>query len=232
MENCDFYDALYKSLDDEDDNENKCLITNMPLLDDCITLDCNHTFNYKSIYAEAFKQKTKNNAIEIYTKSIYFKCPYCRKPQEKLLPFVDTVDTPLVYGINTLDIKYDANILNIVADKGKHGKCAYTWENLITNEVVLCPNTYVTVLKEDNKCYCYNHKYIALKEINKKAKMILKAELKKAKEELKIKAHAEKIQINSPCAQLLKTGPNKGNMCGCRTHKDNLCLRHFNLQNK
>jgi hypothetical protein len=226
-----FYDALYKSLDDVDDDDNKCLITDMPLLDDYITLDCNHKFNYNSIYTEAYKQKTKNNAIEIVNKSDYFKCPYCRKVQEKLLPFVDTIETPLVYGINTLDIAYDTTS-TVATDKGKHGKCAYTWENLITDEVVLCSNTYVTLLKEDNKCYCYSHKYLVLKGINKNAKMVLKAEQKKEKDELKLKAHAEKMKINNPCEQLLKSGPNKGAACGCRMYKDNLCMRHFNLQHK
>ena len=234
MENNDFYDALYKSLDDEDDNENKCLITNMPLEDDYITLDCNHKFNYNSIYTEAYKQKTKNNAIEIYNKSIYFKCPYCRKVQDKLLPIVDKPDTPLVYGINTLDMKYNVNVINSTDTPnihGKHGKCEYTWENLITNEIVLCTNTFVSPLKEDNKCYCYSHKYLALKDFNKKTKMILKSEQKKAKDELKLKAHAEKMKINDPCIQLLKTGPNKGDVCGCRAHAEHLCLRHFNIQN-
>ena len=233
--NNDFYDALYKSLDDEDDTENKCLITNLPLLDDCITLDCDHKFNYKSIYTEAYKQKTKNNAIELPNKSVYFKCPYCRKIQEKLLPFVDTIETPLVYGINTLDVKYDVSAINTINskfDQGKHGKCEYTWNNLITNEIVLCSDTYVILLKEDNKCYCYSHKYLVLKEINKNAKLALKVEQKKLKDEIKLKAKAEKNKINNPCVQLLKTGPNKGDVCGCRTHKDNLCLRHFNLQNK
>ena len=52
----DFFAELYKSLDDkellektEEDN-NKCLITNQPLTDKFVELNCGHKFNYVALY--------------------------------------------------------------------------------------------------------------------------------------------------------------------------------------
>ena len=54
--NVNFYDELYKSLDEpEDGNDlNVCLITNKPLENDCISLSCNHKFNYDAIYNDIY----------------------------------------------------------------------------------------------------------------------------------------------------------------------------------
>ena len=48
----DFYEELYKSLDIEETNEkteednNLCLITNQPLTEKSVELNCGHKFNY------------------------------------------------------------------------------------------------------------------------------------------------------------------------------------------
>jgi hypothetical protein len=34
------------------------------------------------------------------------------------------------------------------------------------------------------------------------------------------------------CMEILKSGPNKGNYCGCKILKDNMCKRHFDLKQK
>ena len=33
-------------MDDVDDDENNCKISGSPLIDNCVTLECNHKFNY------------------------------------------------------------------------------------------------------------------------------------------------------------------------------------------
>jgi len=88
----------------------------------------------------------------------------------------------------------------------------------------------------------------------KKEKEVEKANIKKQKleEKLKLKEeNAKKPRItknNTPnlnenvivssenplnkCNQILKTGQNKGQQCGCKVFKDNLCTRHYNLTNK
>ena len=54
-----FYEELYKSLDTNDDNNSNevCQITGMPLIDKYVTLECGHKFNYDAIYTEIHKQK-------------------------------------------------------------------------------------------------------------------------------------------------------------------------------
>ena len=34
------------------------------------------------------------------------------------------------------------------------------------------------------------------------------------------------------CSVILKTGQKKGKVCGCKITNDNLCARHYNLNNK
>ena len=109
-----FYEELYKSLDNNDDNDNDndnntnkeednknvCQITNLPLLDHYITLECSHKFNYDSIYKEICNQKYvfRSYSVETLTSSEYqkfkdsgkdyfIKCPYCRCIQFTLLPY-------------------------------------------------------------------------------------------------------------------------------------------------
>ena len=103
----------------------------------------------------------------------------------------------------------------------------------------------------DNKYYCKLHKAEIIKyykniEKQEKKKIIAENKLKeklekqKAKEELKKTKHATKINnlsenlvlsitndLQLGCVQILKTGPNKGNPCGCKILSDNLCKRHF-----
>ena len=42
---------LQESYDEPDNNCEKCLISNEPLQDNCINLECNHKFNYKHIWS-------------------------------------------------------------------------------------------------------------------------------------------------------------------------------------
>ena len=96
----------------------------------------------------------------------------------------------------------------------------------------------------DNKPYCCMHKKEMIKyykhlekvkatEEKKKAKQLAKQlalEEKKAKQTTKGQqtiATGENITIGEMgCLQTLKTGPNKGNQCGCKIFANNLCKRH------
>ena len=64
--NCiDFYSELKKELSvDSTNKEQCCLITQMPLSDNYITLECNHKFNYLPLYNEVVKQKACLNSLE------------------------------------------------------------------------------------------------------------------------------------------------------------------------
>lgn len=121
--NINFYDELYKSLDDDDtdiaDNAKVCKITELPLKDNYVTLKCNHVFNYDAIYTEICKQKFDfktytnesllPNDFKLWKQSgcdYYIRCPYCRNIQTELLPYYE--DTPFIkrYGVNTTDTSY------------------------------------------------------------------------------------------------------------------------------
>lgn len=84
------------------------------------------------------------------------------------------------------------------------------------------------------------------KQLEKEEKKQVKEQLKKTKTKLKSenvilnfsKENAENVEnaenaVNIElCNKLLKNGSNKGNYCGCKIYKENLCKRHYNLENK
>ena len=107
----------------------------------------------------------------------------------------------------------------------------------------------------DEKCYCWKHKKLMVKKYvsdkKNKAKEELKKSKLKAKEEAKLKAKEEKalekankknssqnvvlgaaeiLVENSEiigCQSILKTGINKGQLCGCKIVSENMCKRHL-----
>lgn len=100
----------------------------------------------------------------------------------------------------------------------------------------------------DSKCYCYKHKLSMIKQYKTEMQIKEKIALKKAKEEEKQKLKEEKVKAKLlekenkknknknvvltndttvyGCIQILKTGINKGNQCGCKIYANNLCKRH------
>ena len=82
------------------------------------------------------------------------------------------------------------------------------------------------------------------KENTKLAKLEIKvAKIAKAENAKTIKTNKINKQQNTNntiidsyeqlvCTQILKTGANKGEKCGCKLFQDNLCTRHYNLNNK
>jgi hypothetical protein len=115
--NLNFYDELFKSLDnDSDDEDNLCLITGLPLTDKIITLECNHKFNHEPLYKEICKQKfeyktyttdilTKQDKLKFTNSSLdyFIKCPYCRNIQFTILPYYEELGLEKKYGVNSLD---------------------------------------------------------------------------------------------------------------------------------
>ena len=64
--NIDFFEELYKSLDNEenlDEDTNTCLITNQSLTDKFIQLQCGHKFNYVPLFLDIKNQNIKNKCI-------------------------------------------------------------------------------------------------------------------------------------------------------------------------
>ena len=156
--NIDFYSLLNKEISSSNiidtsnntqptSNYNICLLTNLPLKDNFIKLDCSHSFNYIALYNEVTSQKKFSCLETTFLKANHIKCPYCRSITEKLLPFIPYpnvisrkwVNTPSKYSINLFQCEWTHS-----SGKNKNHICssklAYKWNN----------NTY---------CYKHHNKY-------------------------------------------------------------------------
>jgi len=199
-----FYDELYKSLDDqEEDSSGRCLITNKPLEEDCVVLDCNHKFNYDAIYNDIFNHKKKYNSMEKNSiKANELRCPYCRTIQKHLLPLKDGYKK--VHGVNYFD-ENQAFMTTTYEYKTNYivGNCNYKLNTHNTNNIIHisneiieneCPNKYVKLLPADGKHYCIKHYSVAFYNIIKANKQKEKEEKKAAILLQKIKAKEENMK--------------------------------------
>ena len=307
-----FFNELYKSLDIEEnefkteDDNNLCLISNHPLIEKHIVMDCGHKFNYIPLFLDIKNHKQKFNNMEggvSHLKNDEIRCPYCRKKQKGVLPYYEELSLIKINGVNYIDV--DNNQTCKVTSEYIY--CQYLKENpaydpsgnepVETNcinkgncKFLKCFNIgsqikysnskgVVNYNFGDDKYYCYTHKKELIKiykkekndkdkEEAKKAKEEAKEAAKKAKEEIKNNKKEEKevlkisskiknlekmsnilinidnentvigtinIVENNPnqlCSVILKTGQNKGKICGCKITNNNLCSRHYNLNNK
>jgi hypothetical protein len=206
--NIDFFEELYKSLDNEEDldeDTNTCLITNQLLTDKFIQLQCGHKFNYIPIFLDIKNHKQKFNSLEGNSTRLdnnEIRCPYCRNKHSGVLPFYEEFGYAKINGVN----HYDPSV------KGYQGysykQCEYLSLNpnydpsgnlqMETNKnntgnvkffVCYASGSKINIenseLNNDNKCYCYKHKNIVIKAHNKKIS-------EKAKEEAKAKKLLEK----------------------------------------
>lgn len=274
--NIDFFEELYKSLDNEenlDEDTNTCLITNQLLTDKFIQLQCGHKFNYVPLFLDIKNHKQKFNALEGNSTRLdnnEIRCPYCRNKHSGVLPYYEEFGYAKINGVN----HYDPSV------KGYQGysykQCEYLSLNpnydpsgnlqMETNKnntgnvkffVCYASGSKINIenseLNNDNKCYCYKHKNIVIKDHNKKIsekakeeakakklleKQLAKEEKTKAKEEKEKAKELKKKNKNViigvetvGCIEILKSGLNKGKPCGCNIIIDNLCNRHFKIKN-
>ena len=211
--NIDFFSELYKSLDEEED-QNKteldntlCLITNKPLVDKFVELTCGHKFNYLPLYNDIYNHKKKFNNMEGPVSSLKIneiRCPYCRKKQQGVLPYYSELISEKINGVNFYD---ESLVLNKCISQPKpvyfFGKCEFIIqkpksqsENQEENHV--CSVTYVTTLECNNKTYCWSHSGIMSKRIEREQQ-------KKMKDEAKQKEKEDKQKIKETEKLLKKT---------------------------
>ena len=204
----DFFNELYKSLDlndNDDDDNNKCLITNELLKDRYITLNCNHKFNYIPLFYDIYNHKIKFNSLEGSSSRLHsneIRCPYCRVKQEGVLPYYEDLISKKVNGVNF----YDPNLKQQSNSNYNSHKCEYklinenydpTKPESQTNSKYLqsCGHYYGTQISlynnlnplepityGDSNYYCYTHK----KEMIKKYKIQKKEKEKEEKKQAKI----------------------------------------------
>jgi len=224
--NLSFYEELYKSLDEGPQKDTidvkeeceTCLITNTPLKENYVTLDCKHKFNYDAIYNDIFCHKTKYNTMErLSVKQKEIRCPYCRTIHKDLLPHIEGY--PKVHGVNYFDETQNQKInphALIYSDYVKGVCCYLPITSNPTDDAFSppqkCNNCYVKLLQLDGKHYCAGHYRIKTKEIynankikekmeKKQANVIEKQKIKdeknKAKLEEKLKKQAEKLKTKA-----------------------------------
>jgi len=228
--NIDFYAELNK--DDDELDDKVCLITNKPLLDDHIILECNHSFNYEPLLNDITNHKNKFNKLEKYILSAYeIRCPYCRNIQNKLLPLNPLY--PKIHGVNYFDEEICLSIIttNSYDYKWKKGVCMYSPEYIYSNQNELncstCTNNNVSFIDLFNITLCYQHKNEYLNNYIIKQKQIKKDKEMKIKEEKKLAKLNYKLSLPN-CSKINKNGK----QCSFKCTKDGLCSRHYNLLNK
>lgn len=210
--NIDFFAELYKSLDEDDnlnEESNLCLITDQPLTDKYIQLQCGHKFNYAPLFLDIKNHKQKFNHLEGGTTQLQMneiRCPYCRYKHQGILPYYPELGFPKINGVNihipgkgyvplalcsylTENPHYDpSGNAPLETHKNNVGNvkyfiCTMTGSKLVNEHA---NQEYANTPLDTDKCYCHGHK----KQIIKDYKRELAAKAKKEKEEAKI---AEKL---------------------------------------
>jgi len=234
----DFNQQLYLMMsqekDEEEENDNKCLITNIPLKSNFINLICGHKFNYSSIFKEIQKQKCSHNHLEVTRlKKNEIKCPYCRTIQKGLLPYcngflkIKGVNHPEKLQFLPNECKY-----KFASGKKKGNPC----------------------LKKCANEYCKSHQRIIENRKQKKISFLLKKNSKTLtglattcqtddSNEMVIDNMINELQNSKTikktgmptCSYIYKRGKNKGLQCTCKKitdPKNGLCKTHWKQVSK
>jgi hypothetical protein len=188
--NFDFYKELYESLDPSnnhigDEYGQVCLITNAPLTEHFVELECKHTFNYIPLFKDLVNYKTKFNSLDSHRLRMNeIRCPYCRNKQNYLLPYIDELNVPKQHGVNWINIELmnPSNVSDL-----KLGQCS--WGNGYE-----CSAIHVLTNGLTNMDYCYYHYKQTCKKLLMEQKLAKKAEAFKQKQEIKAFAAQQKME--------------------------------------
>jgi hypothetical protein len=197
------------------DTDNNCLLTKEALNDIHVTLNCGHKFNYIPLYKEVVIQKT---SAGMTTNGYYnsctlrlneMKCPYCRRVQDKLLPFLN----------------YD----NIKRLRGVNGPESLCMKVRICEHVETASKRKNTKKKISDSCECnaihvVNGAYYCKKHYDQQLQEKEQLQQQEKKEETSsssttIESESENANV---CGVIIKTGKKKGLPCTssskCRIH--------------
>ena len=225
----------------DDEYIGTCLITNEKLKEGYVTMLCNHSFNYIPLFNDLLHHKKTLYLETQMLKTNEIRCPYCRNKQSVLLPYYECMGVPKISGIN-----YFKRVGTFV------GNCEYHQlkNNIISKEwysslkvklfyehepTVICSNI-VSVLNEDEKCYCSFHKIKAkslyYKNKNYEKKLAIKKQ-KQAEKQQQTQLSSENLIIDmNLCNVILASGKNKGLQCSHKPYNNGKCKRHYNLKIK
>lgn len=223
----DFYHALnvdeiekVNETQEQEDDTNKCLITRMPLTANFVEMQCGHKFNYLPLYNDLCQHMKPT--IHGIRKNGYIVCPFCRQAQQTFLPFNPTVKS--VVGVNLYPLKLCLDTTATVIIPDTQCEFASTYK---------CDATHTYKLA-CGKHYCESHKILGMsiaKQDANHADFLLKKEKQKQRAEKKLAIEKKKQEKNTMpatdgCMQLIKSGPRKDQICGCKKIVDGTCFRH------
>ena len=225
----------------DDDYIGRCLITNEKLKEGYVTMLCNHSFNYIPLFNDLLHHKKTLYLETQMLKTNEIRCPYCRNKQAVLLPYYECMGVPKITGINYIkrigtfvgNCEYN-ELRNIIKSKEWYSslKVKLFCED---DPNVICSNI-VSVLKEDDKCYCSFHKTKAkslyYKNKNYEKKMIIKKQKQAEKQNSSLLSSENTIIDMSLCNVILVSGKNKGLQCSHKPYSNEKCKRHYNMQIK
>lgn len=145
------------------DENDICLITKLPIQNK-ITLQCNHSFEYNALFNHLLQTQKKNN--------LFHKCPYCRNIYNNYIPYYET-NVNNYHEAYLSEPKFNFildknNNVNKVFFKNNYLKCTYKYKSG-KNKGCLCKNTAHNYL---NGQYCNQHNNI----INKNNAKVKKEE--------------------------------------------------------
>ena len=226
----------------EDDNYiGRCLITNEKLKEGYVTMLCNHSFNYIPLFNDLLHHKKTLYLETQMLKSNEIRCPYCRNKQSVLLPYYECMGVPKITGINYIK-RVGTFVGNCQYNELKNNITSKEWYSSLKVKLfyehepdVICSNI-VSVLKEDDKCYCSFHKIKAKSLYYKNKKYdanMVKQKQKQAEKQLKKQISSDNLVIDmNLCNVVLASGKNKGLQCSQKPYCNEKCKRHYNLQIK
>ena len=205
-----------------DDNytDNNCLLTKEALDDIHVTLNCGHKFNYIPLYKEVVIQKT---SAGMYTNGYYnsltlrlneLKCPYCRRVQDKLLPFLNYDNIKRLRGVNSpeslcMKVRVCEHI-ETVNNKKKNSKKKVS-DSCECNAIRVVNCGY----------YCKKHYEQQLQQKEQQQEEQQEQQEKKEASSFSVTTESENTNI---CGVIIKTGKKKGlpctssSKCGIHAH--------------
>lgn len=99
----DFFTEINHCIDDSQENDHICLITNQHLKAHHVILPCRHAFNYNPLYNDILNHKQKFNMMESGEHRLSeheIRCPYCLAKHTMVLPYYETMGLPKISGVN------------------------------------------------------------------------------------------------------------------------------------
>ena len=214
-----FYTSLENDteseLDDDINSQERCMITQTPLYNDYVTLECGHKFNYDAIFNDIYNHKKRFHELEtsrLQTSQI--RCPYCRNIQNSLLPCPS--GKKMVCGVNVIIDIPQEQVINMRTPSMfwlnyRHfakGYCCYGVSDISklgkSCSEVTCSDTMVMYNDVDERVYCKTHLKEMLTSVFNNSQTNTKKEVSREKREIASIIRQEKLLAKKKAALIEK----------------------------